>query len=193
MLNMNNMRRFIAMCVFGAMTTFVSFAQKDFFGLPNVSVGDESYQLKWSAKMKNGKILEEFIRPNDDMSRFQEKVILELSNVGKSVEDEVANQMAALAIMKEQSIVFSYNQLDSKFPDEIWVEYTQGNVQGGKPFVLEWNFCRYKTVDDRVVLFRFRRRFYDTKEDAFMKKVEKNRTKWMDELVSYQIPVLKEK
>lgn len=174
------------------MAIFMSFAQKDFFGIPTVSVADETYHLKWSAKMRNGRILEEFIQQDDDMSKFREKVVMELSTAGKSAEDEVANLMASLALMKEQSIVFSYTQLESATPGEIWVEYTQGNVQGGKPFVLEWNFCRYKTVDDRIVLFRFRRRFYDTKEDTFMKNVEKKREKWIEELVSYEIPALKD-
>jgi hypothetical protein len=190
---MDNMKRFIICWVCAMFVSLSSFAQKDFFGFQNVSVADESYQLKWSAKMKNGRIMEEFLRPKDNFAKFEKKVVLELSNAGKMKEDEVKNQMAELAVMKEQSIVFSFNQLDSKYPDEIWLEYTQGNVQGGKPFVLEWNFCRYKSVGDRVVLFRFRHRYYDTKEESFTKTVEKNREKWIKEIVSFEIPELKDK
>ena len=192
-LAMDNMRRII-ICWVGMMLMSLSlFAQKDFFGFQSLSLGDETYQLKWSAKTRNGRVMEEFIRPKDNLAKFEKKVVLELSNSGKIKEDEVKNQMADLAVMKEQSIVFSFDQLESKFPDEIWLEYTQGNVQGGKPFVLEWNFCRYKSVGDRVVLFRFRHRYYDTKEESFTKTVNKNRNKWMEEIVSFQIPDLKEK
>lgn len=190
---MDNMRR-ILICWIGMMFVSLSlFAQKDFFGFQKLTLGDESYQLKWSAKTRNGRVLEEFIRPKDNLAKFEKKVVLELSNKGKTKEDEAKNQMADLAVMKEQSIVFSFNQLESNYPDEVWLEYTQGNVQGGKPFVLEWNFCRYKSVGDRVVLFRFRHRYYDTKEESFTKTVNKNRKKWVEEIVSFQIPELKEK
>ncbi|MBR3519144.1 MAG: hypothetical protein IKN77_03365 [Paludibacteraceae bacterium] len=170
-----------------------SFAQKDFFGFQTLSLGDESYQLKWSAKTRNGRVMEEFIRPKDNLAKFEKKVVLELSTKGKTNVDEAKNQMADLAVMKEQSIVFSFDQLESKYPDEVWLEYTQGNVQGGKPFVLEWNFCRYKSVGDRVVLFRFRHRYYDTKEQTFTNTVAKHRKKWIEEILSFQIPELNEK
>ena len=189
---MDNMKRLI-IWIGMMLVSFASFAQKDFFGFQKLTLGDESYQLKWSAKTRNGRVLEEFIRPKDNLAKFEKKVVLELSGKGKTKEDEAKNQMADLAVMKEQSIVFSFNQLESKFPDEVWLEYTQGNVQGGKPFVLEWNFCRYKSVGDRVVLLRFRHRYYDTKEQSFTKTVDKNRKKWMEEIVSFQIPELKEK
>lgn len=170
-----------------------AFAQKDYFGVQTLSLDGESYQLKWSTKTRNGRVMEEFIRAKDNMAKFEKKLVLELSAKGKVKEDEAKNQMADLAVMKEQSIVFSFDQLESKYPDEIWLEYTQGNVQGGKPFVLEWNFCRYKSVGDRVVLFRFRQRYYDTKEQTFTKTVEKNREKWIKEMVSFQIPDLNDK
>ncbi len=188
---MVNMKRFIICWFCLVVMSLQSFAQKDFFGFQTVSVFGDTYQLRWSAKMRNGRVMEEFIRPKDNMSNFEKKVVLELSNVGKTKEDEVENQMAELAVMKEQSIVFNYNQLESENSDELWVEYTQGNVQGGKPFVLEWNFCRYKTVGNRVVLFRFRQRYYDTKEQTFTKTVDKHREKWIKELVSFQIPDMK--
>ncbi len=192
-LTMDKMRRLIICWVCMMLVSLVSYAQKDFFGFQNITLDDEPYQLKWSAKTRNGRVLEEFIRPKDNLAKFEKKVVLELSNSGKTKEDEVKNQMADLAVMKEESIVFSFDQLESEYPDEIWLEYTQGNVQGGKPFVLEWNFCRYKSVGDRVVLFRFRHRYYDTKEDSFTKTVNKNRKKWMKAIVSFQIPELKEK
>lgn len=184
------MRRLILCVISFVLAISCANAQKDFFGFQQVNVDDENYTLKWSAKMKNGRILEEFVRPKDNLAKYEKKVVLERSNVGKTNEDEVTSEMAKLALMKEQSIVFEFNRLDSGYPDEIWLEYTQGNVQGGTPFLLEWNFCRYKNVGDHVVLFRFRRRFYDTKESSFNKNVEKHKEKWIKELGAYVIPEL---
>lgn len=168
------------------------FAQKDFFGFQTIEVANETYQLKWSAKMKNGRVLEEFIRPKDDMGKYEKKVVVERSVAGKSVEDELNSEMAKLALMKEQSIVFTYTLLESNQEDEVWLEYTQGNVRGGTPFLMEWNFCRYKNVDGRVVLLRYRQRVYDTKEESFVKKVEKNRKEWIKDLTEKPLPVLAE-
>ncbi len=175
------------------MMAMPSFSQKDFFGFQELEVAGETYQLRWSAKMKNGRVLEEFVRAKDDLGKYEKKVVLERTVAGKSVESEVNSEMAKLALMKEQSIVFNYSQLESSQSDEVWLEYTQGNVQGGTPFLLEWNFCRYKNVDGCVVLFRYRQRVYDTKEDAFVKKVDKSREEWIAKLTATPIPMMKDK
>lgn len=190
---MNRKRDFLLALVVWVMAVSPAFAQKDFFGFQELEVAGETYQLKWSAKMKNGRVLEEFIRPKDDVGKYEKKVVLERTVVGKNVESELNSEMAKLALMKEQSIVFNYNQLESTSSDEVWLEYTQGNVQGGTPFLMEWNFCRYKNVDGCVVLFRYRYRAYDTKEDAFVKKVDKNREAWIANLTATPIPLMKEK
>lgn len=190
---MEKKRLFILSVIVWGLAVFPIFSQKNFFGFESVKLGNETYNLSWSAKMKNGRVLEEFLRPKDDLRKYEKKVILERSVEGKSIENELNSELAKLALMKEQSIVFNFSQLESSNPDELWLEYTQGNVQGGTPFLMEWNFCRYKNVDGRVVLFRYRHRAYDTKEDSFMKKVEKNRKEWLEKLTSFQIPELKEK
>lgn len=192
-LQMERKRHFVLLMVVWVMAVLPVFSQKDFFGFNEIEVAGETYQLKWSAKMKNGRILEEFVRAKDDLGKYEKKVVFEKSSVGKSVADEVNSDMAKLALMKEQSIVFNFNQLESDRPDEVWLEYTQGNVQGGTPFLLEWNFCRYKNVDGCVVLFRYRQRVYDTKEESFTKKVEKGREAWLSKLTSFPFPDLKEK
>lgn len=190
---MGNKRVFILTIFVWVMAVLPALSQKDFFGFQTIDIADETYQLKWSAKMKNGRVLEEFLREKDVLGKYEKKVVFERSNSGKSMEDEVTSEMANLALMKEQSIVFRFDRLESGNPEELWLEYVQGNVQGGTPFVMEWNFCRYKNVNGQVVLFRYRQRAYDSKEDAFLKKVDKHREGWIAKLTSFAIPDMIEK
>ena len=141
-----------------------------------------NYHLRWSAKTKNGRILEEFLTDKENASRFKNKIVVECSKAGKAIEDEVHECIGSLAAKKEQNIVFSFQQLNSENDNEVWVEYVQGNVQGGQPFVMEWNLNRYVKLDDRVLLLRFIRRAYNKEYDSFLKDVNKNRIEWIEKI-----------
>lgn len=184
-------RNFILLLFFCAVSLSLT-AQKDFFSVPSVKTGQNEYLLKWSAKTKTGRILEEFLRRNESYPKFECKVILECDiddNAG--LEGEVNSLMALLALKKEQSIVFSFQQLDATVDGELWVEYVQGNVQGGQPFTLEWNLNRYRMVDGHVVLFRICHRVYDKELEEFNKTVSKSREAWISEAVDFDLSTVK--
>lgn len=171
----------ILFCAIG----FDLFAQKDFLGIPSITLNDTEYFLKWSSKTKSGRFLEEFIQQKETVTNYSMKLVLECSPENKTVEDEVHELMGKLAVKKEQNIVFSFEQIDSPVEGELWIEYVQGNVQGGQSFTMEWNLNRYRLVNNRVVLFRVIHKVYDKELDDFMKTVNKRREKWINEAVSF--------
>lgn len=161
------------------LSSFSVLAQVDYFGLPKVSLAGNDYLLRWSSKTKTGRYLEEFLMKNENMTRFESKVIVECTAKGAEVEKEENALMTKLSLQKEQSIVFSFNKIEPLKEGELWIEYVQGNVQGGQTFTLEWNIARIRQVGDRVVFFRYVHRTYKDELDDFMKKVEKKRAEWL--------------
>ncbi len=160
-------------------------AQKDFLGIPSIDMGGKSYNLCWSAKTKNGRFLEEFLSKDESYARFETKLIIECTPEGKSLEGEVNEMMGKLALKKEQSIVYSFEQIETQRPGELWIEYVQGNVQGGQPFTLEWNLNRYVLIDNRVVLFRICHRGYNMELNDFTKKANKMRNEWIKQSLDF--------
>ncbi len=172
---------------------FPVFCQTDYLGLPKVSLAEGDYLLRWSSKTKSGRYLEEFLKKDESMVRFESKVIVECTPKGAEVEKEENQLMTKLSLQKEQNIVFSFNKIEPLKEGELWIEYVQGNVQGGKTFTLEWNVARIRQVEDRVVFFRFLHRTYKDELDAFMKKVEKKRNEWLKNASDFKLESVKVK
>ncbi len=166
-------------------------AQKDYLGVASINFDNESYLLRWSAKTKTGRLLEEFLPAKANFASFETKLILECSSEGKEIADEVRVMMSTLALKKEENIVYSFQQIEAQAPDEIWIEYIQGNVQGGQPFTLEWNLNRYKLIGNRVVLFRTCHRGYNIEVNSFTKKANKKREEWIKEAMTFSFDTVK--
>lgn len=168
-----------------------AFAQRDFLGMPNVSVGDEDFFLRWSSKTRQGRLMEEFLPEKMDMTNFEQKLVVEVAPVGRSLNAEVAELLGNLARKKEQNVVFSFQQVEAQQEGELWIEYVQGNVQGGQTFTIEWNLARYAVVNGRVVFIRYIQRHYDKELDDFMKKVNRSREKWMGRVSAFSLENIK--
>ncbi len=166
---------------------FPIFSQTDYLGLQKISLEGTDYLLRWSSKTKSGRYLEEFLRKSESMVRFESKVIVECTPEGAEVEKEENQLMTKLSLQKEQNIVFSFKKIDPLKDGELWIEYVQGNVQGGRTFILEWNIARIRQVGERVVLFRYLHRTYKDELDAFMKNVEKKRNEWLKNAADFRI------
>ncbi len=166
---------------------FSIFSQTDYLGLQKISLEGTDYLLRWSSKTKSGRYLEEFLRKSESMVRFESKVIVECTPEGAEVEKEENQLMTKLSLQKEQNIVFSFKKIDPLKDGELWIEYVQGNVQGGRTFILEWNIARIRQVGERVVFFRYLHRTYKDELDAFMKNVEKKRNEWLKNAADFRI------
>ena len=64
----------ISLFAFLGMSYPSAFAQRDFLGMPKVSVGDEEFFLRWSSKTRQGRLLEEFLPEKMDMTNFEQKL-----------------------------------------------------------------------------------------------------------------------
>lgn len=167
------------------------FAQRDFFGIPTVQLGDTEFQLRWSSKTKQGRYMAEYLRKNENMTNFEEKIVVECASQGKTVENEVTEMMGKLALKKEQNIVFSFQQLEGLENGVLCIEYVQGNVQGGQSFTLEWNIARFKNVNGRVVMYRYIQRTYDKSLETFTKKIEKKKNEWLKKALLFDLNTVK--
>lgn len=173
-------------------TSFPSaFAQRDFLGMPKVMVGDEEFFLRWSSKTRQGRLMEEFLPEKMDMTNFEQKLVVEVAPEGRSLNSEVAELLGNLARKKEQNVVFSFQQVEAQREGELWIEYVQGNVQGGQTFTIEWNLARYAVVNGRVVFIRYIQRHYDKELDDFMKKVNRSREKWVSTVSGFSLESIK--
>lgn len=173
-------------------TSFPSaFAQRDFLGMPKAMVGDEEFFLRWSSKTRQGRLMEEFLPEKMDMTNFEQKLVVEVAPEGRSLNSEVAELLGNLARKKEQNVVFSFQQVEAQREGELWIEYVQGNVQGGQTFTIEWNLARYAVVNGRVVFIRYIQRHYDKELDDFMKKVNRSREKWVSTVSGFSLESIK--
>lgn len=177
---------FFIMCI-----PFSAIAQQDYLGQNKIKVKDKEYTLCWSAQQRDGRIFEEFCVSGESMFKFSSKLVFEYATSERSVEEEINKLLAKLAYQKEENIVHDFRQIEVDSIGESHIEYVQSNVQGGRPFVVEWNYCRFKIVEERVLMMQMKRRVYKEELSKFLKIIEKNRLKWIEEFLGYNVNEIK--
>lgn len=164
-------------------------AQTDFFGIQKMTVGGEEYSLVWSAKIKF-RYVEDFLPKKASNNTFTSKVSLDFYNADVELEKVVNFKMAEFEASKEENRLANLQKSVASNGD-VLIEYVTFAQNGEKMRVAEWNICRFvKNGEMGVVQLQTKHREYDIKMDKFMLQVEKKRTEWVNDIVSYKIPTL---
>ena len=164
-------------------------AQTDFFGIPKMEIGGEEYSLVWSAKIKF-RYVEDFLPKKVTNSHFTSKVSLDFYDADVDVEKVANFKIAELEASKTENLVTNLTHSVAS-NGEYLIEYV-AFVQGGdKMQVAEWNLCRLIANNSKgVALLQMKRREYDIKLEKFISHVEKKKSGWVKEVLSYKLPDL---
>ena len=176
--------------LFFFLISHVAFAQTDFLGISSITLGGQVYSLKWSVNnARQERIIQEYLLPDESITRYNTKLILEYIRTGKTVEDIVDAKLDNLGNEKQEGRVLNFKKLESADPDEMVLEFMVGNMREGKTRSIEWNVYRYKPTSEGIILFIMSKRAYGEKNvNAFMKKVNENRLNWINSIVNYELP-----
>ena len=173
------------------LTTSAAFAQTDYLGISSITLGGQVYSLKWSAKVRQTKILQEYLLPNESITRYNTKLILEHIRTRNAIEDIFDAKLDNLGDEKAEGRVLHFQQIKSENPDELMLEFMVGNGRDGAARRVEWNVYRYISIPDGVLIFIMSKRAYEEKNvTKFMKKVNENRLDWINSVVNYELPVI---
>lgn len=185
--NWNDMDRVkYYLLLFFAAVTLGAEAQTDFFGIPNIEIGGETYSLAWSAKIKF-RYVEDFLPKKSSNSQFTSKVSLDFLHAGIEA-DHLANaKMAELESSKAEGQLTNLSKREGPNGD-ILIEYTSFVPDGEKMRVAEWNLCRFFANSTGVVLLQMKHREYDVKLEKFLSKVDKKREGWIKDVTDYVMP-----
>lgn len=165
-----------------------TFAQTDFLGIPSITLDGQVYGLKWSAKPRQTRVIQEYLLPGEQIRQYNTKLILELFKTGKTAERIAGEKISNLADEKTENRVLDFKQLESENPDEVVIEFMVGRSQGGIARSIEWNVYRYKSAPGGVVLLTMSKRAYDEANiSTFFQKVSENRLSWINAIVNYQL------
>ena len=166
-----------------------AFAQTDFLGIPSITLDGQVYSLKWSAKPRPTRVMQEYLLPGEQIRQYNTKLILEYFRTGKTAEQIADEKLINLANEKTEGRVLNFNQLESTNPDEVVIEFMVGNSQDGVARNIEWNVYRYTSNPGGVVLLTMSKRAYKEENvNAFFSKVSENRLNWIKAVVNYELP-----
>ena len=165
-------------------------AQTDFLGISSITLDGKAYKLKWSANTEHRtRIIEEYLLPNESVTRYNTKLTVEFIRSGKKMEDIVEAKLTDLDNEKQEGRVLNFNKLESADPDEMAIEFLVGNVLNGVTHSIEWNVYRYKLNAGGVILFAMSKRAYEEKNvNPFMQEVRENRLNWINSIINYKLP-----
>ncbi len=166
-----------------------TFSQTDFLGISSIMLDGQEYGLKWSAKPRSTKIIQEYLLSGEPVTRYNTKLILEYFQTARTAEEFAEAKLMNLGDEKEEGRVLNFQQIEIENPDEVVIEFMIGNTQDGVTRNIEWNVYRYKSVFGGVVLFTMSKRAYNEENiSAFYQNVSQNRLNWVKAVVDYQLP-----
>ncbi|MCC8410954.1 hypothetical protein LJ707_18585 [Mucilaginibacter sp. UR6-1] len=166
-------------------------AEKDYFGINEISFNNISYKLAWSSHPTLQYYKQEYIPEDETVEKFNNMVLIDFIQTHLPLEDAVTAQINILKIRKQTDAVCKYELI--KKNNEYILDFlmSEGNEHNLK--LLEWNAYHYKEYTDKtgnkgILMFGYSHRAYDADAEQFMNYFSQYRNKFMTTFSSYPMP-----
>jgi len=149
-----------------------------------------SYKLSWSSHPDNNYYKQEYLPANEKAETFNKMILIEALVGTVTPKDAAKAKQAELAERKKTDPVTNYQLIENPSTGEILLDFviSSGNI-------VEWNAYRYSTLKDGsnkgLLLFGISKRSYGAATTAFLKSLKTERTKDINTLAAYKLPVIK--
>lgn len=162
---------------------------KDFLSIgKQMTFEGEDYFLEWSSHPSETYYIQEYLRKQDNLHKFNKMLMVSVINADVPVKEAVAFKVAELEEQKKTNPVINY-EVFTKDGESI-IDF----VISDKAYIYEWNLQRYQKQDGKLVLLSYvYRDSLNTQEDLFpfFDHIKKNRHETIGRLGEFDIPKVK--
>lgn len=158
--------------------------------------GNTSFKLSWAAKPKETYYVQEYLPDGEKLNSFNQMLTINLFVLDIEVKNAVEQKINELNNRKKTDAVCNYEVNESPDGKEFIVDFLMSESKDDKMTTVEFNVYRYKQIEleggkKAILVYAYSKRSYNNEITDFLKVLSKERTTYLNHMISSEIPAIK--
>lgn len=155
-----------------------------------------NFKLSWTAKPNENYYAQEYLPADEKPATFNQMLTLHLFVTETETKNAAQQKINELESRKKTDPLCNYVLNESPDGKEFMLDFLLGESKENKMTIAEFNVYRYKQIEPgnnkkAILVFVYSKRSYGNDITAFLSGLGKERTKYLNEMISTKIPVVK--
>ena len=156
----------------------------------------ENYKLSWSAKPNENYYVQEYLPKGETTERYNQMLTIHLFITNLDTKEAVEKKVNELETRKKTDPICNYSVNESPDGKEFMVDFLMGESKGDEMTVAEFNVYYYKKIaldnsKNGIIVYSYTKRSYGEEITKFLKNLGKDRTNFLNQMISTEIPTVK--
>ena len=156
----------------------------------------ENYKLSWSAKPNENYYVQEYLPKGETTERYNQMLTIHLFISNLDTKEAIQKKLNELETRKKTDPICNYSVNESPDGKEFMVDFLMGESKGDEMTVAEFNVYYYKKIaldnsKNGIIVYSYTKRSYGEEITKFLKNLGKDRTNFLNQMISTEIPTVK--
>jgi hypothetical protein len=154
-----------------------------------------NFKLAWADKPNDKYYIQEYLPDGEKLESFNQMLTIHLFDTDIKTKDAVGQKVRELTERKKTDAVCNYQVTESPDGKEFIVDFLLGESKDNQMTIVEFNVYRYKQIEitkkkKAIIVYAFSKRSYGEDIAAFFKTLKADRTEYLNEMISADIPTV---
>ncbi len=153
-----------------------------------------NFNIYWTAKPNDTYYIQEYLPEGYNSSNYVQMLTIHLFKTDLSTKDAVGQKLEELKTRKKTDEVCNYKVIESPNGKEFIVDFLMSESINDKISVIEFNIYRYKQIKisnkKALLVYCYTKRSFGAETADFLKSLKTDRTKYINEIISSQLPTI---
>lgn len=155
-----------------------------------------NFKLAWTDKPNDIYYIQEYLPDGEKPERFNQMLTIHLFDTEIKIKDAVGQKIKELTERKKTDAVCNYQVIESPDGNEFIVDFLLGESKDDQMTIVEFNVYRYKQIEiskkrKAIIVYAYSKRSYGDDITNFFKTLKDDRTNYLNQMISADIPIVK--
>ena len=155
-----------------------------------------NFNLVYSDKPSDTYYIQEYLPEGEKLESFTQMMTIHLFVTDIKTKDAVQQKIKELNKRKKTDAVCNYEVTESPDGKEFMLDFLMGESKNDEMTIVEFNVYRYKQIEisnnkKAIIVYAYTKRSYGEDITDFFKTLGDDRTNYLNQMISAEIPTVK--
>ena len=151
------------------------------------------FKLVWTDNPNDNYYIQEYLPDGEDLETFNQMLTIHLFDTDMKIKNAVGQKVKELKKRKKTDAICNYQVIESPDGKEFIVDFILGESEGDAMTIVEFNVYRYKQIKiskkkNAIIVYTYSKRSYGDDITTFFETLGNDRTRYLNEMTSSEIP-----
>ncbi|MDR2149202.1 MAG: hypothetical protein LBE91_22405 [Tannerella sp.] len=154
-----------------------------------------NFNLAWTDRPRDTYYIQEYLPDGERVENFNQLLTIHILDTDVSLPRAVEQKENELTERKKTDPVCNYKIIKSADGKEFIIDFLLGESKDGEMTIVEFNIYRYREIQinnnpKALLIYAYSKRAYGDNITAFLQKLADDRTIYLNEMASTEIPAI---